>query len=116
MTDLSLRRTNVTSTSINELILLRERTANVPLRTIYMFEPVAAAVALVLLLPVLMAVAAVITLLSRRFPLITHTRVGWRGDTLTMWKFRTMWGAGEAVHYDPTVKSADDPRITSRFA
>jgi lipopolysaccharide/colanic/teichoic acid biosynthesis glycosyltransferase len=81
-----------------------------------MFEPAAAAVALVLLSPVLIAVAAVIMSLSRRSPLIRHTRVGWRGETLTMWKFRTMWGASEAVHYDPTIKSADDPRITSRFA
>jgi exopolysaccharide production protein ExoY len=81
-----------------------------------MFEPVAAAVALLLLLPVLIVVAAAITSLSRRSPLIRHTRVGWRGETLAMWKFRTMWAAGDAVDYDPTVKSADDPRVTSRFA
>jgi lipopolysaccharide/colanic/teichoic acid biosynthesis glycosyltransferase len=81
-----------------------------------MFEPLAAALVLVLLLPVLIVVAATITALARRSPLIRHTRVGWRGETLAMLKFRTMWGAGELVDFDPTVKSADDPRITSRFA
>ena len=81
-----------------------------------MFEPVGAAAALVLLLPVLIIVAIAITALARRSPLIRHTRVGWRGKTLALWKFRTMWGAGEAVYFDPTVKSADDPRVTSRFA
>jgi exopolysaccharide production protein ExoY len=108
--------TDVTSTSFIEVISLRERKACLPLRTIYMFEPVAAAVALVLLLPVLIIVATAITALARRSPLIRHTRVGWRGKTLALWKFRTMWGAGEAVYFDPTVKSADDPRVTSRFA
>jgi lipopolysaccharide/colanic/teichoic acid biosynthesis glycosyltransferase len=81
-----------------------------------MFEPAAAAVALVVLLPLLIVVAAAITVLARRSPLIRHTRVGWRGETLAVWKFRTMWGAGEVVNCDPTVKLADDPRITSRFA
>lgn len=104
------------SKSFNELVWLRERTVRPPLRTIYLFEPVAAAVALVLLLPVLIVVAAAITALARRSPLIRHTRVGWRGETLAMLKFRTMWGAGDSVDCDPTVKSANDPRITSRFA
>jgi exopolysaccharide production protein ExoY len=106
----------VASTSFSELVSLRQRTVSLPLRTIYMFEPIAAAVALVLLLPVLIVVAAAIIVLARRSPLIRHTRVGWRGETLAMWKFRTMWGAGEALDFDPTVKTADDPRITSRFA
>ena len=104
------------STSFNELASLQERTVSLPLRTIYMFEPVAAAAALVLLLPVLIVVATAITALARRSPLIRHTRVGWRGETLAMLKFRTMWGACESVDCDPTVKLADDPRITSRFA
>ncbi|HYZ83844.1 MAG TPA: sugar transferase [Bryobacteraceae bacterium] len=104
------------STPFTELISLREQTASLPLRKIYLFEPVAATVALALLLPLLMVVAAVITALSRRSPLIRHTRVGWRGETLRMWKFRTMWGAGEFIDCDPTIKSADDPRVTSRFA
>jgi exopolysaccharide production protein ExoY len=106
----------VASTSFTELISLREQAASLPLRNIYMFEPVAAAVALALLLPVLIVVAAAITALSRRSPLIRHTRVGWQGETLAMWKFRTMWGADEAVDCDPTIKLADDPRVTSRFA
>jgi lipopolysaccharide/colanic/teichoic acid biosynthesis glycosyltransferase len=106
----------VTSTPFIELISLREQEVALALRKIYMFEPVAAAVALTLLLPVLVAVAAAITALSRRSPLIRHTRVGWRGETLEVWKFRTMWGAGEVVDWDPTIKSPDDPRVTSRFA
>ena len=106
----------MTSTPFTELISLREQAASLPLRKIYMFEPVAATVALALLSPVLVAVAAAITALSRQSPLIRHTRVGWRGETLAVWKFRTMWGAGEVLDCDPTIKSATDPRITSRFA
>ena len=104
------------STSFTGLVSLRERTISLPLRVIYTIEPVIAAMAILLLLPVLIVVALTIIVLSRRFPLIRHTRVGWRGETLKMWKFRTMWGGGHSVHCDPTRKSASDPRITSRFA
>jgi exopolysaccharide production protein ExoY len=106
----------VASTSFSQLLSVQERTSNPSLRTIYLFEPIAASVALVLLLPVLIMVAAAIAALARRSPLIRHTRVGWRGETLAMLKFRTMWGSGESVYCDPTVKSADDRRVTSRFA
>ena len=106
----------MTSTPFPGLLSPRGHAAAPALRKIYMFEPVAAAAALALLLPVLVAVAAAITTLSRRSPLVRHTRVGWRGETFAVWKFRTMWGAAEVVDCDPTIKSADDPRVTSRFA
>lgn len=106
----------MTSTSFIELISLGERNASLTLRTIYMFERVGAAAALVLLLPLLIIVAIAITALARRSTVIRRTRVGSRDKSPALWKFRTMWGACEAVNRNPTVKSADDRRITSRFA
>jgi lipopolysaccharide/colanic/teichoic acid biosynthesis glycosyltransferase len=71
-------------------------------------------------------IALAVAILSRRSPLVSHKRVGWRGAPLPMLKFRTMWKAGEPscgplVIEDvsdsvPTSKDAGDPRVTSRFA
>src|SRR6059058_699687 len=70
-----------------------------------------------------------IACLSRRTPLIAHRRVGWRGSTLWMLKFRTMWSDGDVparrisgwVEYiddeaGPQRKQADDPRVGHWFA
>jgi lipopolysaccharide/colanic/teichoic acid biosynthesis glycosyltransferase len=93
---------------------------------IYALEPLAAAAGLVLLFPALVALAAVIAVLSRRSPLVRHRRVGWRGAPLPMLKFRTMWDRGakpspiftieEVCDFVPELKNAPDPRVTSRFA
>jgi exopolysaccharide production protein ExoY len=96
------------------------------LRLIYGVEPFIAGAGLLLLTPVTMTIAIIITVLSRRSPLVSHTRVGRGGSPLPMLKFRTMWKDSEppcrlAVIEDvsggaPGCKSAGDPRVTSRFA
>ena len=86
-----------------------------------------AAILLVLVLgPFLIAIGLAIFCLSRRPPLVLHRRVGWNGQALWTLKYRTMWPGGgpwtfglwERIveHPGPQVKSAEDPRVTSRFA
>jgi exopolysaccharide production protein ExoY len=91
-------------------------------------ERVASVVLLAAMSPVVGASAVVVSLLSRRTPLIAHRRVGWRGSTLWMLKLRTMWDgdslAGEGhgwieyIHDDqgPENKRDLDPRVTNWFA
>jgi lipopolysaccharide/colanic/teichoic acid biosynthesis glycosyltransferase len=89
-------------------------------------ERIVAAMALIVLVPVLFTIAALIAILSRRNPLIRHTRVGWRGRPLPMLKFRTMWDARSPVAGrfsietvsgpPPGLKRSVDPRVTSYFA
>jgi exopolysaccharide production protein ExoY len=96
------------------------------LRPVYSIEPVAAALILILLAPLLAAIAIVIVALSRRNPLVRHNRVGRGGAPLRMLKFRTMWDADGAnsglfVIEDvygaaPAVKFNGDARVKSRFA
>lgn len=80
---------------------------------------------LAVLSPLIAGSAAVLSLLSRRGPLIAHRRVGWRGRTLWMLKLRTMWdgepGAFRWIEYmddasGPTKKHPQDPRVAGRFA
>jgi lipopolysaccharide/colanic/teichoic acid biosynthesis glycosyltransferase len=89
-------------------------------------ERMVAAMALIVLAPVLIAVATFIAILSRRNPLIRHMRIGWRGRPLPMLKFRTMWdvqgpAAGRfAIETvcgpPPGLKRSVDSRVTSHFA
>jgi len=89
-------------------------------------ERIVAAMALLVLAPIVIAIGVTILILSRRNPLIRHNRVGWRGRPLPMLKFRTMWGAGcpsagrfaiESVSgFVPISKRCPDPRVKSRFA
>jgi exopolysaccharide production protein ExoY len=93
---------------------------------LYVLERPAAALLLVLLAPVMFAVAVTVFLLSRRGPLVTHNRIGWRGTPFAMLKFRTMWGSGEARTpffsienvggFHGGTKTVHDPRVTSGFA
>ena len=97
-----------------------------PLRWIYRMEPIAAAVALILTLPLAVAIGIVIAILSGRSPLIRHARVGWRGSPLPMLKFRTMWGKDlprkcralieDVMDAIPVDKRGNDPRVVSTFA
>jgi exopolysaccharide production protein ExoY len=95
-------------------------------RLIALIERLAAWIGLIVLLPLLAAVAGIIRLLSGRTPLVAHRRVGRYGDPFWMLKFRSMWGghrerqrgwieylANEKV---PEVKAGPDPRVISRFA
>jgi exopolysaccharide production protein ExoY len=89
-------------------------------------ERTAAAIALLVLSPLVLAIGVTILILSRRNPLIRHNRVGWKARPLPMLKFRTMWepgskpGARFAIEnvsgHVPASKSTVDPRVTSRFA
>lgn len=96
------------------------------LGVIYGVERVVAVGALLLLAPLALVIAIVIFTLSRRSPLVSHTRVGWRGAPLTMLKFRTMWTDGQVAGpllaienvsgSVPASKGLRDSRVTSRFA
>ena len=79
-------------------------------------ERIIALAIFVLALPLLVLVGLVITVLARRSPILTHTRVGQFGNSFEMLKFRTMWG--DRVDHEPWngIKPFEDPRIRSRFA
>lgn len=78
--------------------------------------------------PVIAVSAGIISILSRRSPFIAHQRVGEGGETLWVWKLRTMWsrerpvareqGWVEYIVAEPRrgEKSPGDVRVTSRFA
>jgi exopolysaccharide production protein ExoY len=89
---------------------------------VYRVEPMVSALLLVVLAPLLVVLAGAIAILSRRSPLIRHTRVGFNGASLQMLKFRTMWGHSFEMNSDaespmpPRDKRLPDPRITSAFA
>lgn len=107
------------------------RTRELPhwLSAIYGIEQASAIGVLILLAPLLAALAAIIRILSRRPPLIAHLRAGQDGQPLWVLKYRTMWDSGAAA-LSPRklglvefiagnacpVKLAADPRVTSRFA
>jgi lipopolysaccharide/colanic/teichoic acid biosynthesis glycosyltransferase len=83
---------------------------------------------LILLSPVLAALAIVVAALSGRSPLIAHRRVGQYGADLWVLKFRTMWrlrASDSTVRFGveritddagPGFKGPADPRVSSRFA
>lgn len=91
-------------------------------------ERLAAGAALGVLAPLLGLTGLIVSLLSRRSPLIAHLRVGLNGEPFWLLKFRTMWGNPapaaprpglvEFIQDDigPHRKSVADPRVTSRFA
>lgn len=91
-------------------------------------ERAAAALFLAAASPVIAVSAGVVSMLSRRSPFIAHQRVGEGGDTLWVWKLRTMWtdqlpepreqGWVEYIVAEPPRghKNPDDRRVTSRFA
>jgi len=96
-------------------------------------ERLFAGAALLLLLPVIAAVALLVRIASRRSPFIAHRRVGRNGEEFwmlkvrTMWD-RTMWDRTTPAHgpffleqlppetHVPVSKTATDPRITSSLA
>ncbi|HUI54899.1 MAG TPA: sugar transferase [Bryobacteraceae bacterium] len=98
-------------------------------QTVGFTERVAATLMLALAAPVLLASGLLLSLFSRRSPLIAHKRVGWRGSPLWVLKLRTMWDgtasrelrAARWVEYiddeaGPDLKEAGDPRVPNAFA
>jgi len=92
-------------------------------------ERVAALLALCIVFPGLLVAACIVVLLSRRCPLVAHSRVGKYGREIWVLKLRTMWGTAVPksqgcswlverleVAGVPTRKRPDDPRVSSRFA
>lgn len=89
-------------------------------------ERTAAAILLVGLSPVLFLSSVAVVLLSGKTPLIAHRRVGWGGNTLWMFKLRTMWDHRNALNTGwieyiddpsgPEQKQELDDRVRSRFA
>jgi lipopolysaccharide/colanic/teichoic acid biosynthesis glycosyltransferase len=61
-------------------------------------ERAGAALLLAAVVPPAILLGAAIASVSGRSPLIAHKRVGWRGRTLWMLKFRTMWDNGSGGH------------------
>src|ERR1017187_2239522 len=95
-------------------------------QTVAVCERAVAVILVLLAMPLLVICALSRGILSGRTPLIAHRRVGWRGAPLWMLKLRTMWdgdarqGAGWIERIDddggPELKSAEDPRVSSRLA
>ncbi len=104
-------------------------TDEVSWRAVNICERISAACLLAALSPLVVGCGLVISLISRRTPLIAHRRVGWRGDTLWMLKVRTMWNGAVASgerrwrwveyiedEFGPEQKQAGDARVTNWFA
>jgi exopolysaccharide production protein ExoY len=112
--------------AIEQVLPLDTRTPANSLRVIYRIEQWVAALALIVLAPAMLVVAAIIAVLARRTPLIRHQRVGWRGTELAVLKLRTMWEPNQmwslltaiedVSNAIPVTKNGEDDRITSRFA
>ncbi len=91
-------------------------------------ERAAGALILIAASPVIAASAVTISILSRRSPFIAHQRVGEGGESLWVWKLRTMWTRQAAYPYERGwveyivadapggAKNPSDSRVTSRFA
>jgi lipopolysaccharide/colanic/teichoic acid biosynthesis glycosyltransferase len=90
-------------------------------------ERIVALVLFLLMLPVMVAAGIVVVLLSRRSPLISHSRLGCGGRALQVLKLRTMWEQTNlpwklrfaervVTHLSPEPKDSSDCRISSRFA
>lgn len=82
---------------------------------------------LILVSPLIAAVAISVAILSQRSPFIAHRRVGRHGSEFWMLKIRTMWEGKPAgrswrwIEYlqeteVPAFKGRSDPRVTSRLA
>lgn len=107
----------------------RNRAGTLPgaIHLLYAVEPVLAALCLVCVSPFLVILAIAIRVMSGASPLVAHRRVGYRGETLWVYKFRTMWPSGTPAREpgffiqrvaddDPKPKLGPDPRVTSAFA
>jgi exopolysaccharide production protein ExoY len=103
------------------------RAVPIAVNVLYALEPVAAALCLICLSPILVILALAIRALSGASPLVAHRRVGRHGRTLWVYKFRTMWPRvtlprrtglliEKVADDEPKPKLGCDPRVTSPFA
>ncbi len=67
--------------------------------------------ALILLSPLFLFIAVAVRVSSRGPAFFRQDRVGLRGETFRIWKFRTM--TAEEAHAAPLVTSSDDRRVTA---
>ena len=67
-------------------------------------------IALIVLAPLLLVIAALIRLGSKGPAIFRQSRMGWRGKPFTMLKYRTM--RTDADPYGQSPHGADDPRLT----
>jgi lipopolysaccharide/colanic/teichoic acid biosynthesis glycosyltransferase len=86
------------------------------LDAVYVAERLAAGLLLIVLSPAMLVLGAGIAALSRCSPWILHARVGLGGAGFRMLKLRTMWGGEGNVESVAEIKTARDPRVTSRAA
>lgn len=80
-------------------------------------DPLIALVALILLAPIMVLIAIAIRLESPGFPIFSQKRTGYRAQTITVFKFRTMYHVvGDPKTPEEAAQRAmtrdDDPRIT----
>ena len=105
----------------------RVRAVPITINLLYALEPMAAALCLICLSPVLVISALAIYAASGASPLVAHRRVGRCGTTLWVYKFRSMWPSGgyarrsaffieKIADEEPKLKLEPDPRVTSGFA
>src|SRR2546423_5481430 len=109
---------------VADLPLIEYSTWDVPRSTMLIkrtLDAVIAAIALVVLSPILLAVAAAVRLTSRGPILFVQVRAGWDGKPFRMLKFRTMVADAENRLPDvvdlgaldqPAFKLREDPRVT----
>jgi len=115
-------------TSAGEFDRQRQKDSDLVWPLITFAERVAASMLMLVLFPFLLTIGLLIILLSRRSPLVRHSRIGQHGRELKILKFRTMWsGSASNIcrHFlvEPVPdcgelqpKRQSDPRVTSRFA
>lgn len=75
-----------------------------------MFDVFWAALGLLILWPVFLAVAFLCKLEDRGPVFFRQERIGWKGKSFRIWKFRTM--VIDAEHQGPSLTVGKDPRIT----
>jgi len=103
------------------------RDVSIGVGIVYALERLVAVACLIGLAPLLVILALIIRVASGASPLVAHRRVGRYGETLWVYKFRTMWSKQsrsrraafliERIADDePKPKLGPDPRVTSRFA